>query len=286
MPDDPDAGAPQDAGAPAGAPQDASAPQDGGAAPAEGSSADAGTGTFTNTDGGAALPAAVASSSGSGSGAGSGSGSGCGCTFCNADSQTALARGGQSTNGSGSPSLSPCLGQGPPQHGSFPSIRPLTMTEQIFLAAVMAGAQALPGGTLVSILAAAGALAHANGCTVALGLGGDAIGIGGASVGGGIYYGPNGEIGVYGGVGLDAGFALGVSGEIVYTIIAGAPNVNFVGDCWVVTLSGGEVVVVGGAAIFAYTDGHFVGVSVSAGVGAGAPIALYGQLSHTWISGS
>jgi hypothetical protein len=148
----------------------------------------------------------------------------------------------------------------------------------------MTGVQLLPGGSLVTVLAAAGAIANAKGCTVALGLGGDAIGIGGASVGGGIYYGPNGEIGLYGGVGLDAGFALGVSGEIVYTIIAGAPSVNFKGDCWVVTLSGGEVAVVGGSAIFAYSDGHFVGVSVSAGVGAGAPIALYGQLSHTWIT--
>ncbi len=150
----------------------------------------------------------------------------------------------------------------------------------------MTGAQVLPGGSVIAVLTLAGAIANANGCTVALGLGVDAIGIGGVSGGGGIYYGPNGEIGVYGSIGLDVGFAMGLSAEIVYTIIAGAPSVNFKGDCWVVTLSGGEVVVVGGSAIFAYSDGHFVGVSVAGGIGAGAPIALYGQLSHTWISGN
>lgn len=74
--------------------------------------------------------------------------------------------------------------------------------------------------------------------------------------------------------------------EVVYTIIAGAPSLNFQGDCWAVTLSGGELAVAGGAAIFAYSDGHFVGASLAAGIGAGMPIALYGQLSHTWISTS
>jgi hypothetical protein len=83
------------------------------------------------------------------------------------------------------------------------------MRESIFLQAVLAGAQMLPGGSIVTLLGAAGALAHSQGCTVALGYGGDAIGIGGASGGVGIYYGPNGEQGVYGAVGLDVGFAMG-----------------------------------------------------------------------------
>jgi hypothetical protein len=241
----------------------------------------AGSGSSTA---GSGSSAAGSGSSAAGSASGSASGSGSGCTFCNADNQAAVARGGQSTNGSGSANQSPCLGQAPPQHGVCPPCRPLTTTEKIFLQAVMAGVQLLPGGSIVSLLAAAGMIANAHGCTVALGYGADAIGIGGVSGGVGIYYGPSGEIGLYGAVGLDVGFAMGLSVEVVYTIIAGAPSVNFAGDCWVVTLSGGEVAVAGGSAIFAYNDGHFVGVALSVGIGAGAPIGLYGQLSHTWIT--
>ena len=249
-----------------------------------GSNAGSASGTGTTSASGAAGSSTSGAAGGSASGASSGSGSGSGCPTCNAPGQAAMARGGQSSNGSGSPTQSPCLGSNPPQHGTFPSLRPLTTTEQIFLQAVLAGSSVLPGGSVVALLTAAGVVAHANGCTVALGFGGDAIGIGGASVGVGIYYGPNGEIGLYGGVALDAGFAMGLSAEIIYTIIAGAPNVNFSGDCWAVSVTGGEVAVGGVTAIFAYADGHFVGISVSVGIGAGAPIGVYGQLSHTWIT--
>jgi len=240
-------------------------------------------GSGSSTAGSGSSTAGTGSSK-AGSASGSGSGSGSGCTFCNADNQAALARGGQSTNGSGSPSQSPCLGQATPAHGTFPTSRPLTTTEKIFLQALLAGVQVLPGGSIVSLLVAAGAIASAKGCTVALGYGGDVIGIGGVSGGVGIYYGPSGETGLYGAVGLDVGFAMGLSVEVVYTIIAWAPSVNFAGDCWVVSLSGGELAVGGGSAIFSYSDGHFVGVSLAAGIGAGAPISLYGQLSHTWIT--
>ncbi|HEV7925630.1 MAG TPA: hypothetical protein VGR14_09750 [Verrucomicrobiae bacterium] len=266
-------------------------PPDGGTGSQSGGGTGGSNAGSGNSNAGSGSSAAGSGSSTAGSGSSttgsagsSGSGSGSGCTFCNSDNQAAVARGGQSTNGSGSPSQSPCLGQTTPQHGVCPSTRGLTTTEKIFLQAVMAGMQVLPGGSIVTLLGIAGTIANANGCTVALGFGGDAIGIGGVSGGVGIYYGPSGEIGLYGAVGLDAGFAMGLSAEIVYTIIAGAPSVNFAGDCWVVTLSGGELAVAGGSAIFAYSDGHFVGVSLSAGIGAGAPIGLYGQLSHTWIT--
>jgi hypothetical protein len=276
--DSPDGGAPP--GGTTDQAGDGSGSPDGGAPPG-------GTGTGSSTtDAGATTTGTGASSqggAGSHSGTGSGSGSGCGCTFCNADNQAAAARGGQSTNGSGSPPQSPCLGQGPPQQYTMPPSRPLTTTESVLFTAITTGATVLPGGGVVAALTAVGSIAVSMGNTVAIGIGADAIGIAGGSAGTGMYFGPNGEKGWYGGAGLDVGWALGLSAEVIYTIIAGAPNVNFKGDCYSVNLSGGEVVVVGGAAIFS-TAGKFVGVSVSAGIGAGAPVALYGQLSHTWIT--
>jgi hypothetical protein len=179
---------------------------------------------------------------------------------------------------------------GPIQTATGPPNRSLTTAETIFLGAGLAGAaigvSALPGGPIaVQLLLAAKQIANANGCTFAVGISGDAIGIGGASLGVGVYFGPNGEVGFYGSGALDVGFSLGVSAEASYTVIQGAPSENFFGDCYAVAATAGEFAVGGVAYLFNYNDGHFVGVTCSGGIGAGAPFGVYGQLSNTqpWV---
>jgi len=207
-----------------------------------------------------------------------------GCATCDADSSAAVARGGQDSNTSGSPDRSPCLPQGPIQNGQFPSSRSLTTKEQLLLTAAIAGASVLPGiGTAIQLLMAMRDIANATGNTVAAGPAADVIGIAGGTAGYGIYFGPGGEVGVYGSVALDAGFAMGLSAEGTFTIVSGPPSVNFSGDCLAICVSGGEAIV-GGLSIIFNTSGQFVGVSVCLGIGAGTPISVYGQYSHTWIT--
>jgi hypothetical protein len=209
------------------------------------------------------------------------------CPDCDAGDAGAAARGGQDTNTAAAPDRSPCLPQGPIQQGTLASARQLTSTESFL---IQAGVAAVTVAVVVNpIFGPAGAMfiaaknfANANGCTVALGIGGDVIGFGGGSCGSGVYWDPSGNVGAYGTLALDAGFAAGLSAGVVMTIIKGDSSA-FGGDSYAVGGGGGEIV--SGSGFFLYdSNGHFYGLSGSAGIGGGMPFGAFAQASHTWIT--
>jgi hypothetical protein len=136
--------------------------------------------------------------------------------------------------------------------------------------------------TQMLMLIAARKYANSQGCLVALGAGGDAIGIGGVSAGYGVYWDPSGTVGAYGSAALDAGFFAGLSVEVIVTLIKGDASA-FSGDCYAVGGGGGEVVA--GSVFYLYaTNGSYLGVSMGVGGGGGMPYGAYAQMSHTWIT--
>jgi hypothetical protein len=209
------------------------------------------------------------------------------CDNCDAGDPSAVARGGQDTNTAAAPDRSPCLPQGPIQKGTLAPARTLSTTESLLIqGAVMAVTVASvvnPFTTTAGIMfIAARKLANANGCTVSLGIGGDVIGFGGGSVGGGVYWDPDGNVGAYGSLAIDAGFAAGLSAGVVVTILKGGADA-FGGDSYAIGGGGGEII--SGSGFLLYnTSGQFYGLSTSIGVGGGMPFGAFGQASHTWIT--
>jgi hypothetical protein len=254
-----------------------------GGAPADAGTADAGTADAGSTDtSGAADPSDAGTDPDADPSNPPGS-----CPDCDDGDSGAAARGGQDTNTAAAPDRSPCLPQGPIQQGTLAAARQLTSTESFLIqAGVMAVTVAVttnpifgPSGVM---FIAAKNFANANGCTVALGIGGDVIGFGGGSCGSGVYWDPSGNVGAYGTLAIDAGFAAGLSAGIVLTIIKGGADA-FGGDSYAVGGGGGEVV--SGSGFFLYdSNGHFYGLSGSAGIGGGMPFGAFAQASHTWIT--
>lgn len=137
---------------------------------------------------------------------------------------------------------------------------------------------ALPGplAPLLTALRAAAQLSGAAGAPVSIGFG-PAVGGGlfsGGSLGAGIIFGPNGELGVYGAGQLNVGFILSISLTAQITVVRGGIE-SFNGISNAVVVSGGEGIVGGGAALFDQNM-NFQGISVEAGIGAGfSPIDFY-----------
>jgi hypothetical protein len=143
----------------------------------------------------------------------------------------------------------------------------------------LAGLSAIPGlGAAVTVLE----LAHTMGCTVAVGLGGDAAAILGVSAGAGVYYTPSGEIGIYGSMAGDLGAVLGADIGECFTVVHGGSSA-LAGNCFAVVFGGGEVVVGSGSALFSTDGGGFIGVAGMIGLGVGWPVAAFAQYGHTWI---
>lgn len=143
----------------------------------------------------------------------------------------------------------------------------------------LAGLTAIPGlGAAVAMFE----LAHTLGCTVAVGLGGDAQAILGVSAGAGVYYTPSGEIGIYGSMAGDLGAVLGADIGECFTVVHGGSDA-LAGNCFAVVFGGGEVVVGSGSALFSTDGGGFLGVAGMIGVGVGWPVAAFAQYGHTWI---
>ncbi|MCA9962116.1 MAG: hypothetical protein KC443_23940, partial [Anaerolineales bacterium] len=125
--------------------------------------------------------------------------------------------------------------------------------------------------------------AAAMGVTIAIGpaVSGNAVaGIGG---GGGLFFGPNGEIGAYGSVAGRVGVAISISATLQVTVVNGGPD-RLNGSAVAVGGGGGELLV-GGGAVLLTPDGDFLGISAQVGVGAGlTPLEAYVEAQETWTS--
>ena len=140
----------------------------------------------------------------------------CGCTFCNADSQAAVARGSQDTNASPSPDRSPCLPDGPLQAFTISNLRPFAGKLLAQLSVRAATWQFQP-----AIIAA-----NAAGFVVGIGPGVDFGVLHGWSGGGGYYFAPGNVVGIYGTWAEDDGLFAGVDGGLSFTVIHGMDNLD------------------------------------------------------------
>lgn len=154
------------------------------------------------------------------------------------------------------------------------SLEPLDWTQ----ARIAEVAACLAGGAFVC---SAMSLAQSIGWTVAVGYDSDVAGVLGISSGLGIYFGPNGETGIYSSIGADLGAVVGASAVGCFTAVPGGPE-NLAGDCVAIEASAGELAVAGAAILFA-PSGGFVGVAASVGVGIGFPVNVFVSYSSTHL---
>jgi hypothetical protein len=158
-------------------------------------------------------------------------------------------------------------------------VHPAPEALQLAINGGLAGLGLVPGiGTVPQLLQ----IAHTVGCTVGVGIAGQAAFAVGLEHGHGVYYTPAGEIGAYHSVAADVGAIVGVGGEVVFTAVYGEASA-LAGPCWAVAIGGGEGVSVGLSALFTTATGHFFGVAYDFEVGEGAPVAAFAQLSDTRI---
>jgi hypothetical protein len=119
--------------------------------------------------------------------------------------------------------------------------------------------------------------ARDHGVTVVLGGGADGTAGAGGFGSAGIYFGPNGEVGFTGSGGARAALQIGASMTAQVTIIRGGVD-RLEGRFSMAGISGGEVLVGGGAVVFDPNTKEAIGFSVEIGIGGGlAPLELYVQ---------
>ncbi|MEZ4643480.1 MAG: lipoyl domain-containing protein [Chloroflexota bacterium] len=174
----------------------------------------------------------------------------------------------------------------PPQQQTvtLPGVHELSPSERMMLEAILAGSMLNPAtAAYASLIQGARVAAAAMGVTIAIGpaVSGNAVaGIGG---GGGLFFGPNGEIGAYGSVAGRVGVAISISATLQVTVVNGGPN-RLSGSAVAVGGGGGELLV-GGGAVLLTPDGDFLGISAQVGVGAGlTPLEAYVEAQETWTS--
>lgn len=167
---------------------------------------------------------------------------------------------------------------------TLPETRELSESERMLVDAALYGAALMPGiGSMAMMIQSARQTARLLGVTVAIGPAVSATAVLGGSGGGGLYFGPNGEIGAYGSVGGRAGVSIGLSATVQMTIVRGGPS-NLSGSAVAIGGGGGEVLV-GGVAVLLTPDREFLGVSGSVGVGAGITvIEAYMEAQETWTT--
>jgi hypothetical protein len=133
-----------------------------------------------------------------------------------------------------------------------------------------------PFAVYITALRAAVRASAAAGSPVSIGLGPAAsAGLGaGGTLGAGVIFGPDGDIGVYGSASFDVGFVTSISGNVQITVVRGGIS-SFGGWSLAATVAGGEGIVGGASALFD-TAGSFQGVTVQVGVGAVfSPVDFY-----------
>jgi len=121
----------------------------------------------------------------------------------------------------------------------------------------------------------------ANRFNVTIGIGPALSGgvVAGTSFGVGILFAPGNRIGFYGSLGAVLGAIISINGTMQVTIVKGGPEV-FGGSAVAVTVGGGEGIV--GSASALLSQGQFIGLSFTMGVGAGiTPIETYAQFQYT-----
>lgn len=124
-------------------------------------------------------------------------------------------------------------------------------------------------------------MANALGATVAIGLaGGGGIPAMGGGGGFGVYFGPSGEIGVYGGTEYHEGLQFSISGVVQYTIVNGGPE-ELSGECKFVG-GGGDIGASVGGLVLLTMDDEFLGITIMGGVGAGFPFEFYAGQQETY----
>jgi len=166
---------------------------------------------------------------------------------------------------------------------------PQGWNERMWAEGVLLGGTAFGGAGILATIK----LVNALGGTFAIGYSlasTTQFGVLGLKTGAGVYFGPGGEFGIYGTIGADLGAILGASATIVQTAVKGGPN-NLAGPAITAEVAGGEIAVVGAAALFSpqpLLAGRFgvkfLGMAASVGVGVGWPFNVYGSLSDTRIS--
>lgn len=151
---------------------------------------------------------------------------------------------------------------------SFPRVSTLDgTTERIVRAALDTVTMGLTG-TLSSA-------ARLTGASIAIGLEGEGMAVGGAKGGYGIVFFPDGSIGGYGSIGAGLGASVSAEATVDVTVIGGGIE-YFGGDLWFVTFGGGMTLGPAGAISFLFEDDprenpenrEVLGVSVDAGIGA------------------
>ena len=165
----------------------------------------------------------------------------------------------------------------------IPNPRDFTFAEQALWYGIRAGTMMLPGiGPILGVIMDAPSMAAATGCTIGIGIAGSAGAGAGIGLGTGLYFAPNGDIGVYGSGAFDNGFLFSAAIGYQVTMVKGGVD-KFGGTCYAFAISGGEVVV-GGLNVLFTTDLEFLGISGMVGVGVGLPFEFYFEAQHTWTS--
>lgn len=160
-----------------------------------------------------------------------------------------------------------------------PQARALTTLERAALEVFIAAA----AGPFFPTLTAARLAARPLGLSIAVGIaGGGGLEVG-ASIGGGIIFAPNGDIGFYGLTEADFGLIFSASATVQFTILHGGISA-FNGIANVATVSGGEGIVGGLTAIFDASL-NFIGITIEAGVGIGEPVSVYVGIQNS-VSGT
>jgi hypothetical protein len=159
---------------------------------------------------------------------------------------------------------------GQQQPVTAPPVRRLSAMEK---ALILTGLSAFSGplGPLLQLLPAA-----ARAASVSIGIG-PTVGAGvgaGLTLGGGLIFGPDGELGVYGSGEVDIGFITSISAAVQVTVVRGGIE-NFNGWSMALAVSGGEGIVGGASALFD-TKANFQGVTAAVGIGVGfSPVDFY-----------
>lgn len=122
-------------------------------------------------------------------------------------------------------------------------------------------------------------LGNALGWTVAVGYDADLAGVLGITGGMGLYFGSDGNNGLYSTIGADLGAVVGASVAACFTAVDGPPS-TLAGDCLAFEAGGGEVLVGGGSLLFS-PSGGFIGVAAEIGIGVGLPVAVFASYTNT-----
>ncbi|MGE0853687.1 MAG: papain-like cysteine protease family protein [Hyphomicrobiaceae bacterium] len=155
---------------------------------------------------------------------------------------------------------------------------PVTVLEGAQKAALETGLTLLAGPAAPGIIALrlAARASGAAGAPISIGVG-PTVGaglLGGGTLGAGVIFGPDGELGLYGVAQLDLGLLASISVQMQVTVVRGGVA-SFNGWSRAATIAVGEGTVGGVSALFDEA-GNFQGISMQLGVGAGlSPVEVY-----------